>query len=179
MYPLRNLFDNVTNLSMSTRAGSEIVTQSPRICIQPHMRILSTEGYQPLKRNGANGPISNMILILFVIQVIRLCKPGKVWYDHTIKLISYGTIWIHIIWSILYGANYMFFHIAIHMIWFILWLKIAYSHLSLINPFLHKSILKWILKVFDLLFFFWKIRSSKLRNEMKLVWNSCCRSKCW
>ena len=50
MYPLRNLFDNVTNLSMSTRAGSEIVTQSPRICIQPHMRILSTEGYQLLKR---------------------------------------------------------------------------------------------------------------------------------
>ena len=77
MYPLRNLFDNVTNLSMSTRAGSEIVTQSPRICIQPHMRILSTEGYQPLKRNGPNGPISNMILILFVIQVIRLCNPGK------------------------------------------------------------------------------------------------------
>ena len=78
MYPLRNLFDNVTNLSMSTRAGSEIVTQSPRICIQPHMRILSTEGYQPLIRNGTNGPISNRILILFVIQVIRLCKPGKV-----------------------------------------------------------------------------------------------------
>ena len=52
MYPLRNLFDNVTNLSMSTRAGSEIVTQSPRICIQPHMRILSTEGYQPLKEMG-------------------------------------------------------------------------------------------------------------------------------
>ena len=74
MYPLRNLFDNVTNLSMSTRAGSEIVTQSPRICIQPHMRILSTEGYQPLKRNGANGPISNMILIIFVIQVIRKLK---------------------------------------------------------------------------------------------------------
>ena len=77
MYPLRNLFDNVTNLSMSTRAGSEIVTQSPRICIQPHMRILSTEGYQPLKRNGP--PISNVILILFfVLQVIRLYQPGKI-----------------------------------------------------------------------------------------------------
>ena len=45
----------------------------------------------------------------------------------------------------------------------------SFSQKSMINPFLHKSILKWILKVFDLLFFFEKF---EVRNwEMKL--SSC------
>ena len=103
MYPLRNLFDNVTNLSMSTRAGSEIVTQSPRICIQPHMRILSTEGYQLLKRKGlfhrTNGPISNAILPLSCharykhLKIMQVLCETCLYHamDNIICFISYGT----------------------------------------------------------------------------------------